>query len=765
MFRKIRTRNETGPTAAAFPELFWHWYADSYSRLSTPQTEALPHNPKSYTSKLLAVVQIKSFFESPPSTHQVVALLKLPFTNGDIVRTYTLLRFFQLSENGFFITNDGFERLGAHIDFAGAENWENVMCYLDALLFLMFANLESFEPILFLLNQHADPKVDQLSGLLRVYVNLLRSGNLITTDITMRLCECLMKLGYNEAMSHRQQDVAPLFEFLTETLQMPLLTFKVEIKHLGKHENDDTKYSKERILFVSVPDAADSATPVKPEDKFVENPSDGLDAILLEECLEHYFNNSISVKRELERRATLDSLHGPLEAPEKKEVSDADVELSQDLPTSISFSTRARHSTQGSQSALLKARTRSSTLSIWSMTSLESKPKEVMLPAWMLLRLLPFYTDDNTINTANESVARNSREFVNRRPVLPICLKRYSFDAEEQLANRSNKRIIIPPVIELPSFVADDVDTETGGFKLILESALCHRGTTIASGHFVSAVRKNIHTTEETLEESLNAEWYLYDDLKKKKVVKKTFGEIFDAEWPYMLFYRLASSSLKSSSVLSILSVKDTVSSVVAPKGSRLKYWNEDTLTPILSRSDSKSDVDSKNGSTSAVLNSLESTVKASFGSDTSTSSIPIPDILPSSPKYTDIRQRYLWYLTDEEMNYYKEIPQVSKTGSRNMSISFTPQFRRNSQWSENSNISGLALAELAATEKIDMDKVYKKLENLKPSDTQGEEAEEKKHRHLSPFRHGDKKSGASLQRKEHKRRLNEYKKEKCVIA
>lgn len=159
--------------------------------------------------------------------------------------------------------------------------------------------------------------------------------------------------------------------------------------------------------------------------------------------------------------------------------------------------------------------------------------------------------------------------------------------------------------------------------------------------------------------------------------------------------------------------------------------------------------------------------MKASFGSDTSTSSIPIPDTLPTSLKYTDIRQRYLWYVTDDEMNYYKEIPLVSKTGSRNMSISFTPQFRRNSQWSENSNISGLALADLAATEKVDMEKVYKKLEKLKPSEnlTEDSENEERKHKHFGHFLHSEKKSGASLQRKEHKRRLTEYKKEKCVIT
>lgn len=807
MFRKLRNHknNAFKGSDPAFPELFWHWYADSYSRLPSDSTHnhVLPHNPKLYSSKLSAVVQVKSFFglDLPqPSTNQVIALLKLPFTNGDVVKTYTLIRFFQLSESGYFITNDGFDRLGARIDMLGAENWENVMCYMDALLFSMFANLESFEPILFVLNKHANPMVDQLSGLLRVYVNLMRSGNLITTDLTMRICECLMKLGYNEAMSHKQQDLAPLFEFLTETLQMPLLTFKVEIKHLGKHENDDTKFSKERILFVSVPEAQESSSPVKPEDKHVEDHQKDDDAILLEECLEHYFNNSISVKRELERRATLESFSRPPEdltekARDTKEDNineesslDSDRKPILELPNNnsvVSNSGRARHSTQSSQ-ALVRVRTRSSTLSIWSISSFESKPKEVMLPAWMLLRLLPFYTDDNDVDNSNESTARNSKEFVCRRPVLPICLKRYSFDATEQLANRSNKRIIIPPVIELPSFVADDVDDpDTGGFKLILESALCHRGTTIASGHFVSAVRKNIHVTNESLEDSLNAEWLLYDDMKKHRVVTKTFSEIFDKEWPYMLFYRLAPSS-DSKSVLSLKSNSrnNLLSPVVAPKGSKAKYWIEDPLTPILSRSESRSDADTR----STLQTPANNSIKLSFGSDTSVLSIPIPDIIPSSSKYIDLRQRYLWYVTDDEMNYYKESASMSKSGSRNMSISFTPQFRRNSQWSENSNISGLALAESAATDKVDMEKVAKKLEKLdtaemnlggegedsrhkdnkehnEPNDKEHKDSKEQKDHKLHGHFHGsDKKSETSLHRKEHRRRLHEYRKEKCVV-
>lgn len=63
----------------------------------------------------------------------------------------------------------------------GAENREKVTCYLDALLFAMFAKLDSFEAILF--DHFEDGSRRRLAGLLRLWVNMLRSGMLITTDI------------------------------------------------------------------------------------------------------------------------------------------------------------------------------------------------------------------------------------------------------------------------------------------------------------------------------------------------------------------------------------------------------------------------------------------------------------------------------------------------------------------------------------------------------------------------------------------------------
>ena len=63
----------------------------------------------------------------------------------------------------------------------GAVNREGVTCYLDALLFAMFARLDCFEAILY--KSFNDEPRRKLSVLLRLWVNMLRSGRLITTDL------------------------------------------------------------------------------------------------------------------------------------------------------------------------------------------------------------------------------------------------------------------------------------------------------------------------------------------------------------------------------------------------------------------------------------------------------------------------------------------------------------------------------------------------------------------------------------------------------
>jgi len=67
------------------------------------------------------------------------------------------------------------------VELLGAVNRQAVTCYLDALLFAMFARLDSFEAMVY--DNFADAPRRRLAALLRLWVNMLRSGKLITVDI------------------------------------------------------------------------------------------------------------------------------------------------------------------------------------------------------------------------------------------------------------------------------------------------------------------------------------------------------------------------------------------------------------------------------------------------------------------------------------------------------------------------------------------------------------------------------------------------------
>ena len=96
-------------------------------------------------------------------------------TKGDIDRAIALLLLLEDSVEGIIRTYNPITKL------LGAENRQGVTCYLDALLFAMFARLDCFEGILY--KSFNDDHRRKLAILLRFWVNMLRSGRLITTDI------------------------------------------------------------------------------------------------------------------------------------------------------------------------------------------------------------------------------------------------------------------------------------------------------------------------------------------------------------------------------------------------------------------------------------------------------------------------------------------------------------------------------------------------------------------------------------------------------
>lgn len=96
------------------------------------------------------------------------------------------------------------------------------------------------------------------------------------------LQDSLAECGWPDAQLLEQQDTSEAFAFLTEALQLPLLSLQVDLFHHGKKDKDDHKVVYERLLNLAVPP--------DPEGKGVK----------LEDCLEDYFNARVDVLRDSE---------------------------------------------------------------------------------------------------------------------------------------------------------------------------------------------------------------------------------------------------------------------------------------------------------------------------------------------------------------------------------------------------------------------------------------------------------------------------------
>ena len=446
----------------------------------------------------------------------------------------------------------------------GAINRESVTCYLDALLFAMFARLDSFEAMLY--DNFEDVKRKKLAGLLRLWVNMLRTGRLITTDITEHLQDAMAECGWSDARRLRQQDPSEAFTFITGQLELPMLTLKMDMFHTGKEDpQDDHKFVNERLLEVAI----------------IDEPPDGNSAITLEDCLEHYFNNRIEVKRHLEnqRRNTLKSANaseGPIKVEKESgthievaEVPETPVAQSPAMMTPI-FDIPGQSTSQGDKPRPTFGRNRAD--SIFSQRKVEligidperlnsddpnafqdnqirkmSTRTEVLMPAWQFFKLLPWYAAN--MPTSDAQVAAH---FSKKRPVLGICLKRYSYTNTGQ-ARRLDTYVDIPLEIAVPNFVSDDNMHEegplVGNFRLMLQSVVCHRGVSVNSGHYICLCRgqaANAEPDSGPYERKISSDienpegpWMRFDDLAKQRITLVDIQEALKKEMPYLLFYQV----------------------------------------------------------------------------------------------------------------------------------------------------------------------------------------------------------------------------------
>ncbi|KAF3770929.1 cysteine proteinase [Cryphonectria parasitica EP155] len=477
--------------------------------------------------------------------------LRSKYAAGDTEKAIEMLLLHQRSMSGTILPYD------PKIHMVGAENRGNVTCYLDALLFAMFAKLEAFECML--KNDLSDEPQRNLASLIRLWVNMLRSGKLIHTDFTQLIQDALAACGWKDAQLLEQQDTSEAFAFITETLQLPLLTLQVDLFHQGKGDKDDHKVVYERLLNLAVP--------VDPEGKGVK----------LEDCLEDYFNTRVDVSRvgveekldrpiltpqstirlvkmdpgeeaeivdqvdgePLQRRWTVVEPTEPADGPSTSDPERPAVRhRSTSIIQRIVLDADGKATESDAASLLQKAKRKGSTV-----------VKAVTIPAWQFFRLIPWHAVPNTEPKTDGEILMH----FNQRPVVGICLKRYLV-TEDGRAKRQNTFIDIPDSLRLPRFmVADDAKVEedtslSTEYKLVLQSVVCHRGDSVHSGHYISFARVNPKLLTDNRRHDNDpppdyedAQWVKFDDLALENRVSNVddIKASLKNEMPYLLFYQI----------------------------------------------------------------------------------------------------------------------------------------------------------------------------------------------------------------------------------
>jgi hypothetical protein len=206
------------------------------------------------------------------------------------------------------------------------------------------------------------------------------------------LQDSLAECGWLDAARIRQQDASEAFAFITDKLQMPLLTLKTDIYHAGGADKDDHKFITERMLDVAIPD----------------NVPQG-ETVTLEMCLEEYFNNRVEVKRHLQKRTTIPtqpehpgmgSRTSSMDKGGATFVETAEVDPNDDISTPLEPTTsrlqRPLHMRQRAPSIFSERKVTvidgeepsSEEANNTTRARAASVRKEVLMPAWQFLNLI-----------------------------------------------------------------------------------------------------------------------------------------------------------------------------------------------------------------------------------------------------------------------------------------------------------------------------------------------------------------------------------------
>jgi hypothetical protein len=131
------------------------------------------------------------------------------------------------------------------IHLQGMVNSHGTSCYLDALMFALFATQTLFDPLL----NHST----SLGTACRMYVNHLRQGYMVTAPIIESVRDALHAGGWPDNTS--QEDAAELFLWFMDQFEMPFLPMNLRLLHGAESVNEDEKLVSERLLQLSIPES------------------------------------------------------------------------------------------------------------------------------------------------------------------------------------------------------------------------------------------------------------------------------------------------------------------------------------------------------------------------------------------------------------------------------------------------------------------------------------------------------------------------------
>ncbi|CAI2162147.1 13799_t:CDS:2 [Funneliformis geosporum] len=242
---------------------------NSYLFPTSRRNSPVPNNESEQESK---VDQLRTYLEElghPLDTYQIEKLLER--NAWDVREVAEYCSDLREAEEGIIVD------IQKDIVMLGCENDRVTSCYIDSVLFAMFARIQSFDGLLFV--QAEGMNARSLQTQLRLFVNRLRSGKFMSAYIIKQLREKLINCGWignDEGGNPTQEDASEFFLFLSCLYELPYLPLGMHLFHGAIADPNDERVITERLIQVAIPG-----------DPMDEKP------VSLEEALVNYFHDNV----------------------------------------------------------------------------------------------------------------------------------------------------------------------------------------------------------------------------------------------------------------------------------------------------------------------------------------------------------------------------------------------------------------------------------------------------------------------------------------